>query len=114
MACRFCVQQLPMLSQDPCYMSVLVTGSFDRHALPKLLEQVESKGVLPSVTIWCEGCGRVSVISHLYHLFLNGDRSTRVGADAATDDSTPAADPTTYYSRLLVDASLLYGFQINV
>lgn len=111
MACRFCVQQLPMLTQDPCYMSVLVTGSFDRHTLPKLLEKVESKGVLPSVTIWCEGCGRVSVISHLYHLFLNGDRSTR--ADAASD-SAPTVDPTTYYSRLLVDASLLYGFQINV
>lgn len=67
-ACRHCFPDASSTwGGDAAYASVILFGKRSGDGLLSEMERLETK-VIPGVTVWCEACQRISVLSYTLYL----------------------------------------------
>lgn len=80
----------PSAASKPSYIGMFIFG--EPSELEKSMDILESHRIIEGVTVGCEVCGYVSVISHTYH------RHERIVMDRAAEDRIP--NRSEYYTQM--------------
>jgi hypothetical protein len=96
-ACRHCSEESIVLLSST-YISILCHK--DNARLEADLKEIENNaGIVPGITVWCEKCTGISIVSYnAYLATIDGNDKTR---------SEKVMLPTEYYSKMYRFASFL-------
>lgn len=92
------------LDDAATYLGMFLYGRQDN--LAKNMDMIERQRPIPGVTVWCDRCERVSIISHTFFTHLRNEVDNRRGNSSSKDRNE-------YYTRMCMQAEQLLRCQLS-